>query len=224
MRVLVVDDERPLARELALGLSANDMSVDHAYDGDEGLFKALEGSFDAIILDLELPGKSGLDVCRALRAAQNWTPILILTACCGDVHEARSLNLGADDFLAKPFSFPVLVAHLRALARRGNTPRSPVIQVGSLTLDPLRHSCTRAGSSIELSPREFEVLELFMRHPNEVLSKQRILDHVWGLDFEGDYNLVEVYVSYLRRKIDEPFGCHSIRTVRGVGYRLHERS
>jgi two-component system, OmpR family, response regulator len=220
MRVLLVEDELRLAEAIRYGLQAEAIAVDCSFDGEEGLFKAREGSYDAIVLDILLPGRNGYEVCKKLREAGIWTPILMLTARHGEEEEARALNIGADDFLSKPFSYLVLVARLHALVRRGSTPRPSIICTGNLELDPARRTCLRNGVSIGLTAREFALLELFMRRPGEVLSKQQILDHVWGFDFEGDENIVEVYVGYLRRKIDEPFDQRSIQTVRGVGYRL----
>ncbi len=220
MRVLLIEDELRLAEAIRYGLQAESIAVDCSFDGEEGLFKAQEGSYDAIVLDILLPGRNGYEVCKKLREAGIWTPILMLTARHGEEEEARSLNIGADDFLSKPFSYLVLVARLRALVRRGSTPRPSIICIGDLALDPARRTCLRSGVVIGLTAREFALLELFMRRPGEVLSKQHLLDHVWGFDFEGDENIVEVYVGYLRRKIDEPFGQRSIQTVRGVGYRL----
>jgi two-component system OmpR family response regulator len=220
VRVLLVEDEMRLAEAIRGGLQAEAIAVDCAFDGEEGLFKAQEGVYDAIVLDILLPGRNGYEVCSKLRESGVWTPILMLTARHGEEHEARALNIGADDFLSKPFSYLVLVARLRALVRRGATPRPTVMRVDDLELDPARRTCTRGGAAISLTAREFALLELFMRRPGEALSKQQILDHVWGFDFEGDENIVEVYVGYLRRKIDDPFGRRSIQTVRGVGYRL----
>lgn len=220
MRVLLVEDEMRLAEAIRSGLQAESIAVDCVCDGEEGLFKAQEGSYDVIVLDILLPGRNGYEICTKLREAGIWTPVLMLTARHGEEYEARALNIGADDFLAKPFSYLVLVARLRALVRRGGAPRPAVICVGDLELDPARRTCLREGNAISLTAREFALLELLMRKPGEVLSKQQILDHVWGFDFEGDNNIVEVYIGYLRRKIDEPFSRRSIQTVRGVGYRL----
>lgn len=220
MRVLLIEDELRLAEAIRYGLQAESIAVDCSFDGEEGLFKAQEGSYDAIVLDILLPGRNGYEVCKKLRETGIWTPILMLTARHGEEEEARALNIGADDFLSKPFSYLVLVARLRALARRGSTPRPSVICIGDLELDPAKRTCLRGGVVVSLTAREFALLELFMRRPGDVLSKQHILDHVWGFDFEGDENIVEVYVGYLRRKIDEPFAQRSIQTVRGVGYRL----
>ena len=220
MRVLVIDDEKPLAAAVKRGLEGNGFSVDVAHDGDEGLWLAREASYDAIILDLMLPGRNGYEVCAELRAAGTWTPILMLTAKTGEYDEAEALDTGADDFLSKPFSFVVLLARLRALLRRPGRPRPSVLAVGDLTLDPAEHRCRRGDTEIALTSREFAVLECLMRRPGEVLSKATILEHVWDFAFEGDPNIVEVYIGYLRRKIDDPFDRHTIETVRGVGYRL----
>lgn len=159
-------------------------------------------------------------MCERLREANVWTPILMLTIVNSETEEAQALNIGADDFISKPFSYPILTARLRALIRRGGKPRPVILCLGDLHLDPARRTCVRAGRSIKLTETEFALLEFFMRRPGEVLSKPEILDHIWGFDFEGDYNVVEVYIGYLRRKIDEPFGYHSIHTVRGAGYQL----
>ena len=220
MRVLVVDDDVRLVGALCQGLQAEGILVDAAYDGEEGLFKGQEGSYDAIILDLTLPAKHGYEVCAELRKARVWAPILVLTAQHAETDEARALDLGADDFLTKPFSYAVLVARLRALVRRGSGPRPTTMRVGDLELDPAQRQCRRAGMPVHLTQREFCLLELLMRRSGEVLPKQRIVDHVWGFDFDGDWNVVEVYIGYLRKKVDSPFGRHTIQTVRGAGYRL----
>lgn len=220
MRVLIVDDDARLVEAITRGLQAEGIFADCAFDGEEGLFKGQEGSYDAIILDLTLPAKHGYEVCQQLRNAHIWAPILILTAQRAEAEEARALNLGADDFLGKPFSYTVLVARLRALVRRGNGPRPTTMRVGDLELDPTRRQCWRGDTAVHLTEREFSLLELLMRRSGEVLPKQRIVDHVWGFDFDGDWNVVEVYIGYLRKKVDSPFGRHTIQTVRGAGYRL----
>jgi DNA-binding response OmpR family regulator len=220
MRVLVVEDEASLAAALQRGLCAEGFAVDVAADGVEGLYRASEYPYDVIVLDLMLPKLSGYEVCRRLRDAKVWTPILMLTAKDGEYDEADALDLGADDYLTKPFSYLVLVAHLRALLRRGQQPRPAILTAGDLVLDPAAHSCRRGEHNIALTAREFAVLEYLVRHSNEVVGKLDILAHVWDEHFEGDPNIVEVYVGYLRRKIDTPFGRHSIETVRGAGYRL----
>lgn len=220
MRVLVVEDEKRLAMSIKRGLEADGFAVDVALDGLEGQWMATEHPYDAIVLDIMLPGMNGYRLCANLREAGNWAPILMLTAKDGDLDEAEALDTGADDFLRKPFSHVVLVARLRALLRRGRPERPTELIAGSLVLDPARRSCQRDGRKIELTAREFAVLEYLAQHVGDVVSKQDILDHVWDYDFEGDPNIVEVYVRHLRRKIDEPFGVGSIQTVRGAGYRL----
>jgi len=220
MRVLIVEDEVHLADAVAEGLRAEGFDVDAVHDGLDGLWRAREGSYDAIVLDVLLPGMNGYRVCKTLRDDDVWTPILILTAKDGEWDEAEALDTGADDFLSKPFSFVVLLARLRALFRRGAPPRPAVLELGPLRLDPGSRKLTRDGKDIGLTTREFAVLEYLMRRGETVASKAEILDHVWGLDFAGDPNVVEVYVGYLRRKIDQPFGSNLLRTVRGAGYHL----
>jgi DNA-binding response OmpR family regulator len=220
MRVLVVEDERPLAGGLKRGLEQEGFAVDIALDGPEGLERATEGDYDAIVLDIMLPGMNGYKVCSALREAGNWTPIIMLTAKDGELDEAEALDTGADDFLSKPFSYIVLVARIRALLRRGGRERPPVLEVGDLRLDPAAHRAWRGEVEISLTPRQFSLLEYFMRKAGEVISKAEILEHVWDYAFEGDPNIVEVYVRHLRKRIDEPFGRNAIQTVRLVGYRL----
>ncbi len=220
MRILAVEDHQRLAMALKRGLEAEGFAVDLAHDGREGLWMASENPYDAIVLDILLPKLSGYRVCADLRRAGNWTPILMLSAKAGEWDEAEALDTGADDFLAKPFSYVVLVAHLRALLRRGARARPSVLSAGDLVLDPATHSCRRAGQEITLTAREFSLLEYLLRRVDEVTAKSEILDHVWDLGFEGDANIVEVYIRYLRRKIDIPFGRNAIETVRGAGYRL----
>jgi len=220
MRVLIVEDEVHLADAIAEGLQSEGFDVDTVHDGLDGLWRAREGSYDAIVLDVLLPGMNGYRVCKTLRDEGVWTPILILTAKDGEWDEAEALDTGADDFLSKPFSFVVLLARLRALCRRGAPPRPAVLELGPLRLDPGSRKLTRDGEDIRLTTREFAVLEYLMRRGETVASKAEILDHVWGIDFAGDPNVVEVYVGYLRRKIDQPFGSNLIRTVRGAGYHL----
>ena len=220
MRVLVVEDEVGLAEALERGLTGEGITVETVHDGLEGLWRARERQYDAIVLDLLLPGMNGYEVCRTLRAEGVWTPILILTAKDGEYDEAEALDTGADDFLAKPFSFVVLVSRLRALHRRGATPRPPVLEVGDLVVDPVTRQCRRNGTPISLTAREFDLLEALARQPGAVRSKLELLQAVWGDDFDGEPNVVEVYVGYLRRKIDLPFGRQSLQTVRGVGYRM----
>ncbi|MDQ1417698.1 MAG: hypothetical protein QOF81_3311 [Acidimicrobiaceae bacterium] len=220
MRILVVEDERLLAGALKRGLEAEGYAVDVAPDGQEGLWRAREQSYDAMVLDIMLPGMNGFQICATLREEDNWTPILMLTAKDGEYDEAEALDTGADDFLSKPFSYVVLLAHLRALMRRGVRQRPAVLAVGDLRLDPASRSVDRGGEPLRLTTREFAVLEYLMRHPGEVVSKADLLEHVWDFGYEGDPNVVEVYVGYLRRKIDAPFGRHTIETARGAGYRL----
>lgn len=220
MRVLVVEDEVALAEAVRDGLVAEGYDVDVVHDGTDGLWRAREGSYDAIVLDILLPGLNGYKVCETLRAEGVWTPILMLTAKDGEWDEAEALDTGADDFLSKPFSFVVLLARLRALFRRGAPPRPVVLEVGPLRLDPGTRRLERAGEAIRLTAREFALLEYLLRRDGQVASKAEILDHVWGIDFAGDPNVVEVYVGYLRKKVDVPFDSHLIRTVRGAGYRI----
>ncbi len=220
MRVLVVEDERSLAGAVHRGLTADGFSVDVAHNGEDGLWRATEHPYDAVVLDIMLPKLSGYEVIKRMRAAANWTPVLMLTAKDGEYDIADALDLGADDYLSKPFSYVVLVARLRALLRRGAPARPAVLEAGDLRLDPASHSCRRANDEVSLTPREFALLEYLLRHRDEVVSKSEILSHVWDEHFDGDPNIVEVYVGYLRRKIDAPFGRRSIETVRGAGYRL----
>ncbi|WP_204046403.1 response regulator transcription factor [Acrocarpospora phusangensis] len=219
MRVLVVEDERRMAAALQRGLRAEGFAVDLAHDGEEGLHLAQVGDYDAVVLDIMLPRLSGYNVCKRLRAEENWVPILMLSAKDGEYDQADGLDLGADDYLTKPFSYVVLVARLRALLRRGGGRRPAVLRAGDLTLDPARRIVSRGATSIDLTPREFALLEYLMRHHDEVVSKAEILEHVWDT-YDTDPNVVEVYVGYLRRKIDAPFGRGAVQTVRGAGYRL----
>ncbi|MFF3906242.1 response regulator transcription factor [Streptomyces sp. NPDC001848] len=221
MRVLVIEDERGLAAAIAHGLAEEGFVTRAVHDGIDGLWRAVHEPYDVIVLDLMLPGISGYEVLKRLRAASVWTPVLVLTAKDGEYDEADALDLGADDYLSKPFSYVVLVARLRALLRRGAPARPAVLAAGDLALDPARRRCRRAGREITLTAREFTLLEFLLRHPDEVISKTDILDHVWEENFDGDTNIVEVYIGYLRRKIDAPFGRRTIETVRGAGYRLH---
>ncbi len=220
MRVLVVEDEKKVAAAVKRGLEAEGFAVDVALDGVDGLWMATEHDYDAIVLDIMLPGKSGYRVCAELREAGNWTPVLMLTAKVGEFDEAEALDTGADDYLTKPFSFVVLVARIRALLRRSGKSSPAPIAAGDLRVDPARHQCWRGETEVELTAREFSVLEYVMRRAGEVVPKAEILEGVWDYDFEGDPNIVEVYVRHLRRKIDEPFGRAAIETIRGAGYRL----
>lgn len=198
------------------------MEVTH--DGRTGYELAVAGGFDVLVLDIMLPGMSGYEIVRGLRQSGVWTPVMMLSAKDGEYDLADAFDLGADDYLVKPFSFVVLVARLRALLRRGAPERPSVLRVDDLELDPARHQVTRAGTGIELTPREYSVLEFLMRHRDTVVTKQEILQSVWDMNYEGDDNIVEVYVGYLRRKLDVPFGTRTIHTVRGVGYRLGSAS
>ena len=220
MRVLVVEDEPDIAAAVRRGLEAEGYAVDVAPNGDDALWLARERSYAAIVLDLMLPGVNGFKVCQTLRAEDDWTPILVLTAKNGEFDEAEALDFGADDFLRKPFSYVVLAARLRALVRRGSRERPAVLWVDDLEVDPAARQCRRNGETIELTSRELSVLEALMRSPGTVLSKSDILDAVWDEHFDGDPNIVEVYVARLRRKIDQPFGRNTIQTVRGSGYRI----
>lgn len=220
VRVLVVDDDKSLVRAIKRGLEAEGFAVDVALNGEDGLWRATESTYDAVVLDVMLPGTNGYRVCSSLREAGNWVPILMLTAKDGEYDEAEALDTGADDFLSKPFSYVVLVARLRALLRRGRRERPVVIEAGDLRLDPAAHQLWRGETPIQLTPRQFSLLEFLIRHQGEVLSKTAILDHVWDFAFDGDPNIVEVYIRQLRQRIDEPFGRKAIETVRLVGYRL----
>ena len=220
MKILLVEDEPGVASSLKLGLAAEGLMVVHVASGTEGLWQATENKFDVIVLDIMLPELSGYEVLRRLRAAGVWTPILMLTAKDGEYDQADAFDLGADDYLVKPFSFVVLVARLRALARRGAPERPVVMTAGDLTLDPVRHVVERSGTPIDLSPREFGLLAYLIRNKDAVCTKSDILHNVWDPHYDGPDNIVEVYVRYLRRKIDIPFGANTIETIRGVGYRL----
>ncbi|HEX6916672.1 MAG TPA: response regulator transcription factor [Phycicoccus sp.] len=202
------------------GLEGEGYAVDVALTGTDGEWFATENAYDAMVLDVMLPGLPGDELCARLRAAGNWVPILMLTARAGAEQEARALDAGADDFLAKPFSFVVLMARIRALLRRGGGERPAVLTAGDLGLDPAEHRVWRGAEPIVLTPRQFSLLEFLMRRSGEVLPKATILEHVWDFSFEGDPNIVEVYVRQLRQRIDEPFGRAALQTVRLVGYRL----
>jgi two-component system, OmpR family, response regulator len=221
MRVLVVEDEGPLAAGLRDGLEAEGFAVDVASDGLDGLWMAREHPYDAIVLDIMLPGLNGFRVCGTLRQEGNWTPILMLTAKDGEFDVAEALDTGADDYLTKPFSYVVLLARLRALLRRGLPERPVVLEAGDLTFDPATRRVQRGAVAVEMTARETSLLEFLLRRRGHVLSKQTILAHVWGDDeFEGDPNIVEVYIRRLRNKLDRPFGRTAIETIRGAGYRL----
>jgi two-component system OmpR family response regulator len=220
VRVLLVEDEVPLAETVLRGLVAEGFVVDIRHDGVTGLHAAEDAPYDVIVLDIMLPGLNGYDVCRRLREASIWTPILMLTAKDGEYDQVDAFDLGADDYLTKPFSFVVLVARLRSLIRRGAPERPTSLAAGDLTLDPGTRDVQRGGVDISLTPREFGLLHYLMRHRGIVVSKLEILESVWDLHYDGDDNVVEVYIGYLRRKIDQPFGRKAIETVRGAGYRL----
>ncbi|GFG96609.1 response regulator transcription factor [Mycobacterium timonense] len=220
MRVLLVEDEPRLAATVARGLRAEGFVVVVADNGVDGLQEATENGFDVVVLDIMLPGLSGYEVLRRLRSHDVWTPVLMLTAKDGEYDETDAFDLGADDYLTKPFSFRVLVARLRALVRRGAPARPVVLKAGALSLDPARHTVQRGATPIALTPREYGVLEFLMRNKDVVVTKAEILQNVWDAHHHGPDNVVEVYVGYLRRKIDVPFGTNTIETVRGVGYRL----
>ncbi|HET6287808.1 MAG TPA: response regulator transcription factor [Amycolatopsis sp.] len=220
MRVLVVEDERRLAETLQWGLEADGYAVDLAHDGLEGLELAQLYPYQVIILDIMLPKLNGYRVCAALRKRGMTTPILMLTAKNGEYDEAEALDTGADDYLSKPFSYVVLTARLRALLRRGGAGTAGVLEFGDLVLDPAKRTCRRAGTPVSLTTKEFAVLECLLRHGGQLVTKREILEQVWDLAYRGDPNIVEVYVSALRRKLDTPFGRRTIVTVRGAGYRL----
>lgn len=215
-----MDDEKRLAASLRRGLEAEGFAVDVALTGDDGMWLATQHPYDAIILDIMLPGLNGYQICAQLREAGNWTPILMLTAKDGEWDEAEALDTGADDYLVKPFSYVVLLARLRALLRRGGRDRPAELVAGDLILDPAARTCRRGETDIALTSRETAVLEFLMRRAGEVVSKTNIVAHVWDMHFDGDLNVVEVHVSAIRRKVDTSFGRHAIETVRGAGYRL----
>lgn len=220
MRVLVVEDEEAMADSLARGLRAEGFAVDVASDGEEGLWLATENAYDAIVLDVMLPKLNGYRVCRALREQEDWTPVVMLTAKDGELDEAEGLDTGADDFITKPFSFVVLVARLRAVMRRRGATASVVLTAGDLKLDPTEGRAWRGDELLDLTAREFAILEYLLSRAGEIVSKADVLGHVWDFAYDGSPNIVEVYVSTLRKKIDGPFGRKAIETVRGAGYRL----
>jgi two-component system, OmpR family, response regulator len=222
MRILVVEDETKMARAVRRGLETEGYAVETVATGDDAVFWATEQQFDAIVLDVMLPGRDGFAVCRALREAEVWTPVLMLTARGGVEDRIQGLDAGADDYLVKPFAFGELLARLRALLRRGPAERAPEIVVGDLVIDPAAHTVARRGVTIDLSPREFSLLEYLGRRSGEVVRRSEILDHVWAYDYDGLSNVVDVYVGYLRKKLEKPFGSRIIRAVRGVGYVLEE--
>ena len=220
MRLLVVEDEVKMAGLLKRALDEEGYAVDVTGSGEEALWLGTENPYDAIVLDLLLPDVDGFAVCRGLRERGRWTPVLMLTARDAVRDRVAGLDAGADDYLTKPFSLAELLARLRALIRRGATERPSVLRVGDLSLDPAARSVARDGQAIELTAKEYALLEFFMRHPGEVLTRTRLIEHVWDFAYEGDSNVVDVYVRYLRNKVDRPFGRDSIETVRGSGYRL----
>jgi two-component system OmpR family response regulator len=220
VRVLVVEDEAKMATLVRKALELEGYSVDVAMTGTDAVWMGTENEYDAIVLDVMIPEPDGFEVCRRLRAEGRWAPILLLTARDSVDDRVVGLDAGADDYIPKPFSFAELYARLRALARRGAPQRPHILEVGDLALDPARHRVTRAGTEIDLSPKEFALLDLFMRHADEVLSRTTILEHVWDFAYDGTSNVVDVYVRYLREKIDRPFDRETLETVRGVGYRL----
>ncbi len=220
MRVLLVEDEERLAETIREGLSEHGVTADIEHDGREGLFRAKVGSYDVIVLDIMLPGLNGYQICRKLREAEIWTPILMLTAKDGEWDEAEALDTGADDYLSKPFSFVVLLARLRALARRPSVERPAVLQVGDLVFDVASSAVRRGETVIDLTRTELQVLEVLMRAGDTPVPKLEIFNRVWGIDADVDPKIVEVYVRYLRRKVDEPFDVSTIKNLRGVGYRV----
>jgi two-component system, OmpR family, response regulator len=223
MRVLVVEDGTRLAASLRTGLQAEGFAVDVAPDGGEALWLARETEYDAILLDIMLPVMNGYKVCETLRAEGNWTPILMLTAKDGEWDQVEALDTGADDYVTKPFSFDVLLARLRSLLRRGRHERPTRLVADDLVLDPATRRVTRGMAALNLTSRETSLLEFLMRRKGEVVTKQQILTHVWDYSFDGDPNIIEVYIARLRRKIDKPFDTLTIETVRGSGYRLLEQ-
>jgi two-component system OmpR family response regulator len=220
VRVLVVEDEAKMATLVRKALELEGYSVDVAMTGTDAVWMGTENEYDAIVLDVMIPEPDGFEVCRRLRAEGRWAPILLLTARDSVDDRVVGLDAGADDYIPKPFSFAELYARLRALTRRGAPQRPRILEVGDLALDPARHRVTRGGKEIDLSPKEFALLDLFMRHADEVLSRTMILEHVWDFAYDGTSNVVDVYIRYLREKIDRPFDCETLETVRGVGYRL----
>jgi two-component system, OmpR family, response regulator len=220
MKLLIVDDDAKIAAALRRGLTAEGFTVEVAADGLDGLWRAREGGYDLILLDVMLPGRNGYRVCADLRRAGDTTPVLMLTAKDGDLDEAEGLDTGADDYLRKPFSFPVLVSRVHALLRRAALGEPPPLVAGDLALDLRARRVRRAGREVELTAREFDLLAFLVRRAGQVLSKRQVLAGVWDDDFAGDANVVEVYVARLRRKLDDPAGGSTIETVRGAGYRL----
>jgi two-component system OmpR family response regulator len=222
MRILIVEDHVKMASLIRRGLRKEGMAADVAANGEDGLVMAQATEYDAIILDLMLPGIDGLEVCRRLRGDAIWSPVLMLTARDAVRDRVAGLDGGADDYLTKPFSYAELLARLRALVRRGPVERPTELRVGDLRLDPAGRRTWRGETEIELSAKEFALLEAFMRSPGDVLSRFQLLEHAWDYEYENRSNVVDSYVRFLRKKIDKPFGVESIETVRGAGYRLRE--
>ncbi|SDU83245.1 two-component system, OmpR family, response regulator [Microlunatus sagamiharensis] len=220
MKILLVEDEDRLAGVVKEGLVAEGFSVDVVSDGITGLWAATANPYDAIVLDIMLPGINGYDVLKELRGRKVWTPVLMLTAKDGEYDQTDAFDLGADDYLTKPFSFLILMARLRALVRRGAPERPVLVTVGTLVLDPARRAVARGGVPITLTAREYGLLHYLMRNAGDVVSKAQILDNVWDSAYEGSDNIVEVYIGYLRKKLDTPFGLVTLHTLRGLGYRL----
>lgn len=220
VRVLIVEDEAPLASTLERGLRVEGFDCDVVHDGAEGFHQASSATYGAVVLDLLLPSMNGFTICRQLRDAANWTPVLILTAKDGDYDLVEALECGADDYLTKPFSFVILAARLRALMRRGHTPRPPALEAGRLVLDPYTRLCVDGERNIHLTPRETSVLAALLRRHPGVVSKDDMLTEVWGPEFEGDANIIDVYVGHLRRKLADPGTSVSITNVRGIGFRI----
>jgi two-component system, OmpR family, response regulator len=223
MRVLVIEDELRMARLVKRALEEEGHAVDVCGDGPEGLWMATENPYSAIVLDVMLPGLDGFELCRRLREAGIWAPVLMLTARDEVGDRVRGLDAGADDYLVKPFSLLELAARLRALTRRDDRRRPSVLSEGDLKLDPATKRAWRADTELELSPKEFALLELFLRHPGSVLSRSQIIEAVWDFAYDGTSNVVDQYVNYLRRKVDAPFHRNDIQTVRGMGYRLRQQ-
>jgi two-component system, OmpR family, response regulator len=221
VRVLVIEDSVKMAGLLKRGLEEEGYAVDVALTGEDGVWMAADHPVDAIVLDVMLPDLDGFEVCGRIRKAGQWAPVLMLTARGGVGDRVLGLDVGADDYLTKPFAFAELAARLRALVRRGAVERPTMLTVGDLVLDPATRDVRRGGTRIQLTPKEYALLEFFMRHPGEVLTRMRLIEHVWDWAYEGGSNVVDVYVKYLREKIDRPFGTDSIETIRGAGYRLH---
>jgi two-component system OmpR family response regulator len=222
MRLLIVEDDTKLARSLARGLRSEGYAVDLAASGEDALLQAHVYDYDVVILDVMIPAPDGVEVCRALREDGRWAPVLMLTARDGVGDRIRGLDAGADDYLVKPFDYGELIARVRALLRRGARERPAILVVGDLEVDPAAHTVIRAGQPVELTAREFALLEFLMRRAGEVVTRTALLEHVWDQNFTGSTNIVDVYVGYLRRKLEEPFGRPLIRTVRGAGYVLEQ--